>query len=79
MKSSEQELDYGPLFRLAGEMGREADLSGLLLMILEKSRPWIQAEACSIFLPEDGSGELDQKPAIKGKTPSQESKKKGTS
>ncbi len=58
MKSSEQELDYGPLFRLAGEMGREADLSGLLLMILEKSRPWIQAEACSIFLPEDGSGEL---------------------
>jgi len=58
MKSSEQELDYGPLFRLAGEMGREADLSGLLLMILEKSRPWIQAEACSIFLPEEGTGEL---------------------
>jgi sigma-B regulation protein RsbU (phosphoserine phosphatase) len=39
-------------------MGREADLSGLLLMILEKSRPWIQAEACSIFLPEEETGEL---------------------
>ena len=57
-KSSEQELDYGPLFRLAGEMGREADLSGLLVMILEKSRPWIQAEACSIFLPDEDTGEL---------------------
>ena len=57
-RSSEQELDYGPLFRLAGEMGREADLSGLLVMILEKSRPWIQAEACSIFLEDENTGEL---------------------
>ena len=56
--TKQQEVDYGPLFRLAGEMGREADLSGLLLMILEKSRPWIQAEACSIFLPEEETGEL---------------------
>jgi len=56
--TKQQEVDYGPLFRLAGEMGREADLSGLLLMILEKSRPWIQAEACSIFLPEEDTGEL---------------------
>jgi len=56
--TKQQEVDYGPLFRLAGEMGREADLSGLLLMILEKSRPWIQAEACSIFLPDEETGEL---------------------
>jgi sigma-B regulation protein RsbU (phosphoserine phosphatase) len=56
--TKQQEVDYGPLFRLAGEMGREADLSGLLLMILEKSRPWIRAEACSIFLPEEETGEL---------------------
>jgi hypothetical protein len=27
--------DYGPLFRLASEIGREADLGGLLLKILE--------------------------------------------
>jgi len=58
IKSVEQPIDYGPLFKLAGEMGREADLSGLLLMILEKSRPWIQAEACSIFLPDEETGEL---------------------
>ena len=56
--TKQREVDYGPLFRLAGEMGREADLSGLLLMILEKSRPWIQAEACSIFLPDEETGEL---------------------
>ena len=56
--AKQQEVDYGPLFRLAGEIGREADLSGLLLMILEKSRPWIQAEACSIFLPDEETGEL---------------------
>ena len=43
---------------LAGEIGRETDLSGLLLMILNKSRPWIQAEACSIFLPDEETGEL---------------------
>ena len=52
------EVDFGPLFRLAGEIGREMDLGGLLLMILEKSRPWMQAEACSIFLPDAGTGEL---------------------
>ena len=52
------EVDFGPLFRLAGEIGREMDLGGLLLMILEKSRPWMQAEACSIFLPDKESGEL---------------------
>lgn len=50
--------DYGPLFSVAGEIGREPDLQGLLLKILEKSRPWMRAEACSIFLPDDSTGEL---------------------
>jgi len=58
INSVEQPIDYGPLFKLAGEIGRETDLSGLLLMILNKSRPWIQAEACSIFLPDEETGEL---------------------
>jgi len=58
IKSVEQPMDYGPLFKLAGEIGRETDLNGLLLMILNKSRPWIQAEACSIFLPDEETGEL---------------------
>ena len=58
IKSVEQPIDYGPLFKLAGEIGRETDLNGLLLMILNKSRPWIQAEACSIFLPDEETGEL---------------------
>ena len=58
IKSVEQPIDYGPLFKLAGEIGRETDLSGLLLIILQKSRPWIQAEACSIFLPDEETGEL---------------------
>lgn len=56
--SKGNEVDYGPLFRLAGEIGREANLDGLLLKILEKSRPWMRAEACSIFLPDNNSGEL---------------------
>ncbi len=50
--------DSGELFHLAAEIGREPKLDQLLLMILEKSRPWIQAEACSIFLPDPLSGEL---------------------
>ena len=58
IKSVEQPIDYGPLFKLAGEIGRETDINGLLLMILNKSRPWIQAEACSIFLPDEETGEL---------------------
>ena len=57
-KTEAREVDYGPLFRLAGEIGREADLGGLLLKILEKSRPWMKAEACSIFLPDAETGEL---------------------
>jgi len=58
IKSVEQPMYYGPLFKLAGEIGRETDINGLLLMILNKSRPWIQAEACSIFLPDEETGEL---------------------
>lgn len=44
--------------RLAGEIGREPALQGLLEMILVKSRPWMRAEACSIFLPDPATGEL---------------------
>ena len=58
MAKNTEEADYGKLFRLAGEIGRESNLEGLLLKILEKSRPWIRAEACSIFLPDAHSGEL---------------------
>ena len=58
MANEHEEADYGKLFRLAGEIGRESNLQGLLLKILEKSRPWIRAEACSIFLPDSQSGEL---------------------
>lgn len=50
--------DLTQLFVLAGEIGREPDLNGLLLKILERSRPWMQADACSIFLPDPESGEL---------------------
>lgn len=49
---------YVGLLRLAGEIGREPALRGLLAMILEKSRPWMRAEACSIFLPDPDTGEL---------------------
>ena len=50
--------EYVGLLRLAREIGREPDLRGLLEGILEKSRPWMRAEACSIFLPDPGTGEL---------------------
>lgn len=43
---------------MAGEIGREPALRGLLEMILKKSRPWMRAEACSIFLPDPATGEL---------------------
>jgi len=49
---------YIGLLRLAGEIGREPDLKGLLEKILQKSRPWMRAEACSIFLPDPATGEL---------------------
>jgi len=49
---------YAGLLRLAGEIGREPALRGLLERILQKSRPWMRAEACSIFLPDPATGEL---------------------
>lgn len=49
---------YIGLLRLAGEIGREPALRGLLERILQKSRPWMRAEACSIFLPDPATGEL---------------------
>ena len=56
--SSETAPGYIGLLRLAGQIGREPGLRGLLEMILEKSRPWMRAEACSIFLPDPATGEL---------------------
>lgn len=50
--------DYGRLFCLAGEIARECDLEGLLHKILARSKPWMGAEACSIFLPDPASSEL---------------------
>ncbi|MFM7313512.1 MAG: SpoIIE family protein phosphatase [Cyanobium sp.] len=50
--------DYGQLFCLAGEIAREPNLDGLLHQILEKSKPWMNAEACSIFLPDPDTNEL---------------------
>ena len=56
--SSAPQGGYAGLLRLAGEIGREPALKGLLEMILNKSRPWMRAEACSIFLPDPGTGDL---------------------
>ena len=56
--SSETAQGYVGLLRLAGQIGREPGLRGLLERILEKSRPWMRAEACSIFLPDPATGEL---------------------
>jgi sigma-B regulation protein RsbU (phosphoserine phosphatase) len=50
--------NYAGLLRMAGEMSRETDLTGLLLKILQRSHPWMRAEACSIFLPDPETGEL---------------------
>ena len=50
--------DYASLLAMAKEIGKEPNLEGLLLRILEKSMPWIKAEACSIFLPDTQTGEL---------------------
>lgn len=58
-ESGQQDLDdYGQLFCLAGEIARESNLEGLLHQILARSKPWMGAEACSIFLPDPVSGEL---------------------
>lgn len=58
INNTEQRDDIGELFHLAGQIGREPQLNGLLYQILDKSRPWIRAEACSIFLPDPETGEL---------------------
>ena len=57
-KDSKAGEGYLGLLRLAGQIGREPGLRGLLERILEKSRPWMRAEACSIFLPDPATGEL---------------------
>lgn len=50
--------ELGPLLRLAGDIGREVDLDGLLLAVLARAHPWMRAEACSIFLPDAATGDL---------------------
>ena len=51
-------IDYTGLLSLAGEISRESHLEGLLLQILGKSLPWMRVEACSIFLPDEETGDL---------------------
>ena len=46
------------LLAMGGTISREAQLDGLLQSILEMSRPWIECEACSIFLPDQSTGDL---------------------
>lgn len=60
---------YQRLILLAGEIGREPELDGLLYKILEKSRPWLGAEACSIFLEDKKTGELCIHSAYGGSSP----------
>ncbi|MCT0226045.1 PP2C family protein-serine/threonine phosphatase [Synechococcus sp. CS-1328] len=50
--------DFALLFALAGQIVREPNLDGLLQRILVESRPWMNCEACSIFLPEPVTGDL---------------------
>jgi sigma-B regulation protein RsbU (phosphoserine phosphatase) len=56
--STQDPANLTELFRLAGEIGKEPNLNSLLLKILERSRAWMQVDACSIFLPDDATGEL---------------------
>lgn len=58
MTDSPAATDYDGLLRLAGQISREPDLEGLLGKILTESVPWMQVEACSIFLPDGDSGDL---------------------
>jgi sigma-B regulation protein RsbU (phosphoserine phosphatase) len=51
-------MDYPGLLRVAAGLGRETDLEGLLAKILTDSLPWMRVEACSIFLPDDRTGDL---------------------
>lgn len=61
------------LLSMGSTISREAQLDGLLQRILEMSRPWIECEACSIFLPDPSSGDLVIHSAQGGAAPSLES------
>lgn len=61
------------LLSMGSTISREAQLDGLLQRILEMSRPWIECEACSIFLPDPASGDLVIHSAQGGAAPSLES------
>lgn len=51
--------DYITLLSISSKISREPNLDGLLQSILAMSRPWIQCEACSIFLPDHITGDLE--------------------
>lgn len=46
------------LFDIATAISRESSLEGLIDRILADSRPWIGADACSLFLPDADVGDL---------------------
>lgn len=46
------------LLELAKLIARESSLDGLIDRILADSRPWIGADACSLFLPDPEAGDL---------------------
>ena len=48
----------GQLFEIAKKVARESSLEGLIAQILAESRPWIRAEACSLFLPDYEANQL---------------------
>jgi sigma-B regulation protein RsbU (phosphoserine phosphatase) len=51
--------DYLALLSISSTISREPNLDGLLQSILAMSMPWIQCEACSIFLPDEVTGDLE--------------------
>lgn len=61
------------LLAMGSTISREAQLDGLLQSILEMSRPWIECEACSIFLPDPQTGDLEIHSAQGGAAQSLES------
>lgn len=61
------------LLAMGSTISREAQLEGLLQRILEMSRPWIECEACSIFLPDPATGDLEIHSAQGGAAQSLES------
>lgn len=58
MDATQDLENLGPLLRLAGDIGRDVDLDGLLVTVLGRAHPWMRAEACSIFLPDAATDEL---------------------